>query len=1358
MVNTQSNNNTLDLNQNYLLKDRRVKNIYNSGEKSLTFESWLQGATIEDVIAIADFLWKDVEKITFKSINVTDYTDEFKQLLNKKRQKNWKHITFDIDTSTCDNVTEWFKRKYSGLFESWQASLATNVWKFLAKQVALDIPLLTKNMNTMWSKVAEKVWFTFASKKQSIFEQIKKIESWLSNQERKEASEAMSVVIKELEPDKIFVENNRLSAAEMSSYTSLEENRNKHAEIQKNKSLLDNKIADLTKKEQRLAMLEKDYESLPNKELFVKILENRIGDFSSSIEHIDKDIAILEEEIQPVQNTINVHTKEMTELNNRDIKQEATVLLKEREENLDTNILEKEQELAWLQASLSRIDITSMEETRDSLPLGPETRKINENIGLAKGEIKKLTNQISNVQATLLDLKKNTLSGDVSKFIETVTDEIDKEKIRQNTTIRELEASIADTKTQIQLLQTSKESYKQRKLVFEDVYNSVSQDLSKRKSNVEWAQFLQNKPEEVKKLYQKMIDRKQEIAQNKAIPDDQTKDLQKNLDLIAEKEQASAERRTTLTDENNMLIKNINDLEQKSVTGLSREEEIELREYYNRANEIGQEIKDLTQEKMVFDKQKETVKQAYATSAEAMKNTPLESRRVLLEEIDEVQQALATLEGSLAALDWSYNQTKHKDLINKRNDAKKDQEIKIEARQNKFLNAIENDPKIAAAVATLNSWISKIIPELLAQIKWKDSPLFDFRKALSELQNPKYSPEDMRWSPNVAKFLSQTANIFTDVYKYLSLTVVWTAAWVGIAQLALKFKPYEVTDDNAIFTIIAWWLVWSTAFWALDKYVYEQRIKDTMVKKFLKNHKGIFRHFVHYKTVLWFVATLVLFFWDASSIWVLTKGEAYSEYQASKVMHVQNEYKVKFAEITQKIIAMDNQILANLDTIGKKEDAGDYWAPWRWPKRCAQQYLILWEEGFKKMYEYLKNKQDKTQDEINDYNQMTSAKSQWLALASEAAIAAWFESVDLFSTARSALQQKIQSLDPENTSVVFEGDTIHWNDMAEHTTTFGKKYHGAEAALPSTNLRKTEYIANIEESLAKNTKNITNAVVAFNTEWTKVQTAIKNEAIWWNIELELVNQDVINQDIPALTATAQVIIDQLKQIESYTDIVSMSKFVLEQQGKKWFAELLGALVIFLVLLHGGSPMLHWFRARTVLWRTLNNLRRYGQEQNDMADTLVKTIFPYLLIDERGRERLMEMDKQELDLDDNELQRMIETSLQDPKFSSSEDVRVTKIVQKFTNDITGWLRTCLDVFETITKDDERGTINLEVWVRPFGGNSAQYVYQTYLQNKKPKDINSTVLMTFAMPFFQQSATFRKLFYDKMLDENSNVGKI
>jgi len=126
-----------------------------------------------------------------------------------------------------------------------------------------------------------------------------------------------------------------------------------------------------------------------------------------------------------------------------------------------------------------------MEETRDSLPLGPETRKINENIGLAKGEIKKLTNQISNVQATLLDLKKNTLSGDVSKFIETVTDEIDKEKIRQNTTIRELEASIADTKTQIQLLQTSKESYKQRKLVFEDVYNSVSQDLSKRKSNVE---------------------------------------------------------------------------------------------------------------------------------------------------------------------------------------------------------------------------------------------------------------------------------------------------------------------------------------------------------------------------------------------------------------------------------------------------------------------------------------------------------------------------------------------------------------------------------------------------------------------------------------------------------------------------------------------------------------------------------------------------------------------------------------------------------------------------------------------------------------------------------------------------------
>ncbi|NCQ81861.1 hypothetical protein GW750_03515 [bacterium] len=148
-----------------------------------------------------------------------------------------------------------------------------------------------------------------------------------------------------------------------------------------------------------------------------------------------------------------------------------------------------------------------------------------------------------------------------------------------------------------------------------------------------------------------MIDRKQEIAQNKAIPDDQTKDLQKNLDLIAEKEQASAERRTTLTDENNMLIKNINDLEQKSVTGLSREEEIELREYYNRANEIGQEIKDLTQEKMVFDKQKETVKQAYATSAEAMKNTPLESRRVLLEEIDEVQQALATLEGSLAALD-----------------------------------------------------------------------------------------------------------------------------------------------------------------------------------------------------------------------------------------------------------------------------------------------------------------------------------------------------------------------------------------------------------------------------------------------------------------------------------------------------------------------------------------------------------------------------------------------------------------------------------------------------------------------------------------------------------------------------------
>jgi hypothetical protein len=207
---------------------------------------------------------------------------------------------------------------------------------------------------------------------------------------------------------------------------------------------------------------------------------------------------------------------------------------------------------------------------------------------------------------------------------------------------------------------------------------------------------------------------------------------------------------------------------------------------------------------------------------------------------------------------------------------------------------------------------------------------------------------------------------------------------------------------------------------------------------------------------------------------------------------------------------------------------------------------------------------------------------------------------------------------------VKDGKTIHWDEVGIFGSKIGSKWHGAKSALPSTSLDLLHFISSTGETIQLDINIIAQYVQQYNTQIENVQAMLRK--IGSEVQLETFDGNEVNRRIVELQNDGRLILMELEQIETYTDIVSMSKFVLENMNNGGMNALLfGLLVIgILLVLHGTLPAVDIARTKKNLKKQIAFLQdQLDQTQDPRLTKMVNNVFPIIEKTELGQELLVQ---------------------------------------------------------------------------------------------------------------------------------------
>ena len=211
--------------------------------------------------------------------------------------------------------------------------------------------------------------------------------------------------------------------------------------------------------------------------------------------------------------------------------------------------------------------------------------------------------------------------------------------------------------------------------------------------------------------------------------------------------------------------------------------------------------------------------------------------------------------------------------------------------------------------------------------------------------------------------------------------------------------------------------------------------------------------------------------------------------------------------------------------------------------------------------------------------------------------------------------------------VVLPEDTISWDDVGEYGSSIGSRWHGLMSVFPKTSLDLLHFVNSTGNTIQLDIDRIVDYVNEYNTQIEGVQKSLSTMGS--SVKLETFDKDVIDEQIATLKFNGENILAELGEIETYTDIVNMSRFVLnnmEDGGRDavGFGVFLITTLLLLLILHGAVPVMDIRRIKENLKKQIDFIRdEVSKNKDPWLEEMVNKVFPIIEKTELGQELLVQ---------------------------------------------------------------------------------------------------------------------------------------
>ena len=659
-------------------------------------------------------------------------------------------------------------------------------------------------------------------------------------------------------------------------------------------------------------------------------------------------------------------------------------------------------------------------------------------------------------------------------------------------------------------------------------------------------------------------------------------------------------------------------------------------------------------------------------------------------------------------LNWVYNQRKHEEL-----------KIKLEDDANDASNKVK--------------LISKILAKEAAKEWWTLKGKFDnFTEIVKKLWLDVTSKVSHKQNVNTPNFGNMVADIedhdiweqktwlyAANIIAKINGLLVWLSSWVWLSQLAIKFRPREVTDQNSLITMTLWLIAWWTAYEYNDK-KFKNRVSEVTKENLFKKKNRTILEWIHSKKVIKpLIFASILSIADASSVWTLMFGKHKKDVKIAEISTKQKIYDWATAKFNKFLETAKDKSVADINDILAKENAWLLWTgKWKWPHRVAEYAILYGEDAIRNLAS-----QDSNIKWIEEWITLAkSASPEWL----------W-----LFAPVLEHVEEAIKSWHKD---MKFDWSTVKRNDVwyywseiwnIKRIPKFGEEVW---AALPSTAVKIGNFAKTVWKEMDNEWKSAQIITKEYNKAWSKIKKALSN--IWSQIQLTLVDEANANKELAERIKKWDEIVKELASIDAYTDIFSMRNFVKNSQWTK--IAMLMLLAIWAVLAH-----LHWAKTWIYAFATRNKKKEYEKqimalwwpEWVKRVEELNIALMPALLITPVWRASLSEYS-------DEQISQFVYGSIE--KWSITTPINTTENTKISDKQITNVKNAIInrwgEFLEQITPEEWK-EINKEIWSAKVCQWLPSEFYNNYIYDQ---NVANQVTTIFIGKLMQKSLIFRKTF--------------
>lgn len=1091
------------------------------------------------------------------------------------------------------------------------------------------------------------------------------------------------------------------------------------------------------------------------------------------VKRIDMKTQRIQEQQKILQSDIDELSWSLQVLDSRNVSKEAEILISDKIRLL-------EEKMANLQKEINNIEtsITRDEESRDvksalaSQKQWPERKSLNQEIGASKRRIEKnstLLEEKNNLYKQY-EQQKNDIQNKQSIYEKELTEEINQAKIPLEDRKVNLDTQMSAIENDLNLLDSEKKEYELMKksiVLLIDTVEQQDDDVSFEdiESLLQGHKFHEDiRTAYVAKAQEKLVEYfdtiREEYDVYKEAKSQNVSDIQRYRELEGDYQNEIS----WLNEQNEFLAKKVNEfvelirdpIEQNYQEGVFSTIRNNTFQYFepSEIEDIISGIKSIigsqTQVDMYLDKVAEAIQSKISANNVSI-STKEWQIQYLNEQIEELkqedknrlsprgqsqkevvmslQQSIDVNDAHIQSLNQDINQERYDTLTQKRDTEEHDLQIKAElllTKVDELLAAWDQD--FIAALDAFADVYNDIQINTTASFEPSQVRKFNLAKFFQEIQT--WTPEISFWKI-VEKLLD---------YFFLATSVVWTWVWIGQLYQKLASQAELLQSDSDIPSIIVMLIGWWLLGWVWYHYGYKEnikkRIKEWWIRKFLKNGKKLALKMNRPRLILAYMFLATIIFADSSWLWTLFKWWEKRAQEMHQLMWLQEDFSDWLLDmwIRWEDIVTENYA-AVIDILTKEKDGDLYtkwWekvAPWKWPNYVAEVLFFLGEEYLAE--EVKKNPSNPKHRDYISQESIVSWRRKAQALAEQYGLELW-----ALTKINESLIEGIKWVQLSPISVAWE--TTEWSDAPEAISSLWDGWHGAKAVLPSTTRLSIDAIEQTGDVAEITMEQMADLLYEYSEQVEKILEA----SAWWTqiesqISLETVSSEDIDGFVEKWWEALKSYLEALWNIEYYTDIFSMFKFVAQNEWLKnalWF---LSVILLTLFVAHSVTPTIRLFRTHKIVARRRRELEAKWSKALGFLDNFVQNFYPSLLMTSAWESSLAEDDHIVLAKRKAMISELMDYDL---KSWVIDQAQVDDIKDEIESIFSWqWIELLKSITAATWKEVDAETWNL-MWAKP------SVIFKNYFDSiENMYDIDTLVTNQFFVTLYQKSPAFRKKVY-------------